>query len=267
MNTPSDTIKYALYEVFTDPDILALITKKLVPYLKEDDPSIPNPPKRATSNLSIKARFIAAFEDLRYNRRPSITTYSNLSEVGLMRIILNDVNLWRKALNSVMYIRIIRRRFAAGPLKFNEHEGISEKILGLVKLLDKYQHNLSADADTTHQIIELDEYMKSLYLQTVDFYNACQSRNPDFRLRNPPTEPVHALLAREDTSDTPKPQNTATREKTPEEQERAHRRAIRLGLLPKEEVQDEEYEEWDPSPKPTPQPIPQPIPQQIHEQP
>lgn len=263
MKAQSDLIKYAIYEVFTDPDVLSLITKKLIPYLKEDDPSIPNPPKRATSNLSIKARFISAFEDLRYNRKPTITTYATLSEVGLMRIILNDVNLWRKSLNSVMYLRTIRRRFVGAPIKFSEHEGISEKMLELVKLLDKYQHNVSADANTTTHVLELDEMMKSLYLQTMDFYLVCRSRDPDFKLRNPPTESVHSLLAKpeapaEDTA----LQHSAMREKTPEEKERARRRAIRLGLLPKEETEDarsNDTGDWSGDPErqlPKVQPIP-----------
>ena len=262
MKAQSDLIKYAIYEVFTDPDVLTLLTKKLIPYLKEDDPSIPNPPKRATSNLSIKARFISAFEDLRYNRKPTITTYATLSEVGLMRVILNDVNLWRKSLNSVMYLRTIRRRFVGAPIKFNEHEGISEKMLELVKLLDKYQHNVSADANTTTHVLELDEMMKSLYLQTMDFYLVCRSRDPDFKLRNPPTESVHSLLAKpeapaEDTA----LQHSAMREKTPEEKERARRRAIRLGLLPKEEEtqSNENAGDWSGDPE-RPLPKVQPIP-------
>lgn len=260
------TFVYKLTDALTDASVLVPLANKLKTLLLSDqDPETPMP-SRSVTNLTSKQRFIAAFEDLRYNRKERSAPIKR-SEKAIVRLIIMDMNVWRKAFMLVHFIRTARRRFSTSPMKFSEHEGITNALLKAVKVLDHYQHNISANAVTDEHVLELDSLAKELYNQLRDFYFICNERYPDYVLRNPPINDIETVISGLPTALKPQVdkapmQHTAMREKTPEEKERARRRAIRLGLLPKEETEDagsNDIGDWSGDPE-RPLPKVQPIP-------
>ena len=188
-----DTFVYKLTDALTDASVLIPLANKLKTLLLRDlDPETPMPGRSGT-NLTAKQRFIAAFEDLRYNRKERSANIKR-SEAAILRLTIMDLNVWRKAFNIVHFIRTVRRRFCGAPMKFSDHDGVTNILLKAVKVLDRYQHDISANTVNDNHILELDELIKEIYTQIRDFYFVCGERYPDFSLRNPPISDVETVL-------------------------------------------------------------------------